>query len=30
MDTEQFVGFNGGRNENKSSHAILEKALTVN
>ena len=27
MDTEKFVGWNGGKNENKSSRSILEEAL---
>ena len=29
LDTEKFVGWNGGKNENKSSQSILEEALTV-
>ena len=29
MDTRKFVGWNGDGTENKSSHAILEEALTV-
>ena len=30
LDTDKFVGWNGGKNENKTSNAILEEALRVN
>ena len=30
MDTDKFVGWNGGKNENKTSNAILEETLRVN
>ena len=30
MDTDKFVGWNGGKNENKTSNAVLEETLRVN